>query len=135
MITMNKIKLKPTFEDERGSIWDILSSEEINHIGFLISKNGSVRGKHFHKIQKQFTLVLNGQIHIRTKNIKDKNAPIEEFILNEMEMIIFEPFVYHSIESIVDSKCIIFTTKSRNNDGYENDTFRVSDIESYVYNE
>ena len=35
---MDKIKLKPAFTDERGSIWDIVSDETIHHSGYLISK-------------------------------------------------------------------------------------------------
>ena len=44
-------KLKPAFTDERGSIWDLVSDDTINHSGFLISKKNSIRGKHFHKEQ------------------------------------------------------------------------------------
>ena len=35
---MTIIKLSAAFEDERGSIWDLLTDEEIHHVGFLISK-------------------------------------------------------------------------------------------------
>lgn len=129
----NIIKIKPAFEDERGSIWDFLTNEEINHVGFLISKKGAIRGKHFHKIQKQYTLVLSGKIYVRMKDIRDKNAKLEEFDLNEMEMVLFSPFVYHSIESIEDSKCLVFTSVGRNYEAYEKDTFRVNDIESYIF--
>ena len=45
---MDKIKLKPAFVDERGSIWDIVSDDTIHHSGYLISKKNSIRGKHFH---------------------------------------------------------------------------------------
>ncbi len=60
-------KLKPVFIDERGSIWDLLTDEDIHHIGFFISKKGSNRGKHYHKEQKQYTLVTKGKMKIIVK--------------------------------------------------------------------
>lgn len=124
-------KIKPAFEDERGSIWDFLTNELINHIGLLVSKKGSIRGKHYHKKQKQYTLVLNGKIRVTAKNVSDKNSRIEVLDINEMEMILFPPFYYHSIEALEDSKCLVFTSKSREGSEYEEDTFRVPDIQSF----
>lgn len=124
-------KIKSAFVDERGSIWDFLTNEEIHHIGFLISKKNSVRGKHFHKEQKQYTLLLSGKIRVIVKNLLDKNSEIEEFDLNEMEMVLFPPHCYHSIEALEDSKILIFSSKSRDAMKYEDDTFKISDIKSF----
>jgi len=128
---MKILKLKPAFEDERGSIWDLLSKEKIDHIGFLISKKNSVRGKHYHKKQKQYTLLLRGRMKVKAKNILEKNSKIEEFELNEMEMILFPPYYYHSLESLEDSECLVFTDKSRLGSGYDEDTFKIEDIEEF----
>ena len=43
----------------------------------------------------------------------------------------FPPYCYHSIESIDDSECLVFTSKSREGDGYEGDTYRINDINSF----
>lgn len=128
---MKIIKIKPAFVDKRGSIWDFLTDDEIHHVGFLISKKNSIRGKHYHKEQKQYTLILKGKVKIITKNLLEKNSKIEEFLLNEYEMVLFPPFYYHSIESLEDSKCLILTSKSRKGYDYENDTIRVDDIKSF----
>lgn len=128
---MEKIKIEPAFSDERGSISDLLMNKQIDHVGMLISKKGSVRGKHFHKIQKQYTLVLNGKVRVITKDVTKTNSKIESIELNEMEMVLFPPFCYHSLESIEDSKCLIFTSKSRIGNSYEEDTIRIKDIESF----
>jgi len=124
-------KITPAFTDERGSIWDFLTHEEIHHIGFLTSKKGSIRGKHYHKEQKQYTLVFEGTIRVTIKNLQDSKSKIEVLDLNEMEMILIPSYYYHSLETIKDSKCFIFTSKSRDGEGYEEDTFRVSEIESF----
>ena len=129
---MDKIKLKPAFVDERGSIWDIVGDDIIHHSGYLISKKNSIRGKHFHKEQKQYTILLHGKMRILIKNLLNPDAKLEIIDLNEMEMILIPPFHYHSLEAIENSECLILTSKSRTNTGYENDTIRVNDIESFT---
>ena len=129
---MDKIKLKSAFVDERGSIWDIVGDDIIHHSGYLISKKNSIRGKHFHKEQKQYTILLRGKMRILIKNLLNPDAKLEIIDLDEMEMILIPPFHYHSLEAIEDSECLILTSKSRTNMGYENDTIRVDDIESFT---
>ena len=128
---MEIIKITPAFKDDRGSIWDFLTDETVHHIGFLVNKKDAIRGKHFHKEQKQYTLVQKGKIKVTIKNLQDKNSKIETKELNEMDMIFFPPYMYHSIESIEDSECLIFTSKSRKGSGYEEDTFRAEDINTF----
>ena len=124
-------KIKPAFQDERGSIWDFLTNESTDHIGFIITKKGAVRGKHYHKEQKQHTLVLRGRIRVTIKNLVDSNSTIEVFELCPMDTVLFPPFYYHSIEALEDSECLVFTSKSREGSKYEEDTFRVGDINSF----
>jgi dTDP-4-dehydrorhamnose 3,5-epimerase len=127
-----KIKnIKPVFEDERGSIWDFLTGEIIHHVGFLITKKNSIRGKHFHKEQKQYTLVTKGKIKITIKDLKKDNSLIEELELGVNDRVLFPPYCYHSIQAIEDSECLIFTSKSRKDEGYEDDTYRIDDISSF----
>ncbi len=128
---MEITKIKPAFEDDRGSIWDFLTDENVHHIGFLISKKGAIRGKHYHKEQKQYTLVLNGKIKVTVKNLQNDNSVVETKELNKMDMVFFPPYLYHAIEALEDSECLIFTSKSRKDSGYEEDTFRVPDINSF----
>jgi len=128
---MKITKISPAHIDNRGSIWDLLSNDKVDHIGLLLSKKNSIRGKHFHKLQKQYTLVFEGKIKVTAKNLLDENSPIEKILLNEMEMALFPPYYYHSLEALEDSKCLIFTDRSRVGNRYEEDTFRVEDIETF----
>ncbi len=128
---MDITKIKPVFEDERGSIFDLLTDESIHHIGLLKSKKDSIRGKHYHKEQKQYTLVTKGRVKAITKNLLDENAKIETIDLNVMDMILFQPFQYHALEAVDDYECLVFTSKSRKGTGYEEDTFRIQDIGSF----
>ena len=128
---MDIIKIKPVFEDERGTIYDLLTDEAIHHVGLIKSKKESIRGKHFHKEQKQYTLVTKGKVKAITKNLLDENAETKTVELNEMDMILFPPFHYHALEALEDYECLVFTSKSRQGTGYEEDTFRIQDIDSF----
>jgi dTDP-4-dehydrorhamnose 3,5-epimerase-like enzyme len=125
-------KIKPVYVDERGSIWDFLTGETIHHIGFIITKKGAIRGKHFHKEQKQYTLVTKGKMKINVKDLKDNDSVIQEFVLGVNNMILFPAYHYHSIEAIEESECLVFTSKSRKDEGYEEDTYRIDDITSFT---
>ena len=128
---MEITKIVPVFTDERGSLWDLLTNENIKHIGFLVSKKNSIRAKHFHKKEKQYTLVLKGKVKVIIKNLLEENSPIETFELNQMEMILILPYYYHSVESLTDSQILFFSTIPRSEGGYENDTVKVENIESF----
>jgi len=128
---MEITKIVPVFTDERGSLWDLLTNENIKHIGFLDSKKNSIRAKHFHKKEKQYTLVLKGKVKVIIKNLLEENSPIETFELNQMEMILLLPYYYHSVESLTDSQILFFSTITRSEGGYENDTVKVENIESF----
>lgn len=131
---MNIRTIKPAFEDERGSIWDFLTDENIQHVGYLKTTKGSIRGKHFHKKQNQYTMVFHGKIKLVTKNLLEENTQKEEAILNKMDIVYHPAFHYHSIEALEDSECLIFTSKGRNSSSYEDDTFRVEDIDNFTLN-
>ena len=124
-------KIKPAFTDDRGEIYDILSDPSIQHITIFTINKDSVRGKHFHKEEKQWLFVLKGQIKVKTKNLLEKDSKIEEFELKEKDLIFFPTYSYREILGISNSECLFITSKSRKNNLNLNDTFTVNDIESF----
>jgi len=127
-------KIKPVFTDTRGEIYDILSDPDIQHITIFTINKDSVRGKHFHKEEKQWLFVLKGQIKVKTKNLLEKNSKIEEFELKEKDLIFFPTYSYREILGISNSECLFITSKSRKDNSNLKDTFTVNDIESFELN-
>ncbi len=127
---MKITKIEPAFIDERGEIFDLLTAEKVDHVGMFTSKKGSIRGEHYHKIQKQYTFVFSGKLKVVTKDISKDDSKLEEFEIGTREMVVFPPYCYHSLEALENSICLVFTTKSRMNGGYEEDTFRIKNINS-----
>ena len=127
-------KIKPVFSDDRGEIYDVLSNPNIRHITiFTINKN-SVRGKHFHKKDKQWIFVLKGQIKVKTKNLLEKNSKVEETVLNEKDMIFLPQYFYREVIGISNSECLFITSLSRKDGSHKKDTFTVDDIKSFELN-
>ena len=128
---MNVDKIKPVFSDDRGEIYDVLSNPNIQHISIFTINKDSVRGKHYHKEEKQWLLVLKGEIKVKTKNLLEKNSKIEEVELKEKDLIFFPQYSYREIIGISNSECLFITTKSRKDNSHVEDTFTVNDIESF----
>lgn len=127
---MKKAKLKlwkisPTFKDSRGIIVDILEDWGIKHVGLIISLPGSIRGNHYHKKATQWTYVIDGKIKIYTKEFKNKNSKIKPFVMNPGDMIELPPYNIHAVDALKKSTLLILTNKSRKNNSYEYDTFRI----------
>ena len=115
-------KVRTSYEDERGTITDILSNELIDHITAIYSKKGAIRGNHFHKDTLQGIFVLSGQMKLTTQI---PNEPIQSTILVEGDLAITPPWESHAFKAIEDTYFMVFTRGPRAGKDYEKDTFRL----------
>ena len=111
-----------SFEDDRGTIKDVLIRQAIDAITIIRSKKGVVRGNHFHKDTTQWAYVQSGQLRSLTQ--KD-NEPVVEQIVNPGDLLVAEPWEKHVLVAIEDSEFFVFTRGPRGGDSYEDDTFRL----------
>ena len=125
VLVKDLIRIAPSFEDERGGIFDILEDEDIRHIGLITSNPESIRGNHFHKKCTQWTYVIEGMVKICTQDSTKKGAAVESMVLKGGDMIKFPPLMIHTIESLGKSKILVMTNVPRIDNSYEYDTFRV----------
>ncbi len=115
-------KIKNDFEDNRGAIRDILVKEKIDFVTIIFNKKNSVRGNHYHKETVQYLYVLEGSILVASKF---EGKEIEKKVLTEGDLLLNEPFEWHAIKSIEDSKLLILTRGLRGGEDYEADTFKI----------
>lgn len=119
------MEIKVNFEDDRGTITDLLVDENIDAITLITSKCGTTRANHFHKFTTQWTYVLEGEIQYFSF---DLNTEIKtEKTLTAGMIIRSDPEVAHAIKSISESKILIFTRGPRSGESYESDTFRLEE--------
>lgn len=119
---MKITKLKIDFEDERGTIMDILVNNPKDHATIIFTKKGSVRGNHYHKFSEQSDFILSGKMKLFTQ--KD-GENVKENILEKNTLVEMEKKEAHTFVALEDSLFITFIKGPRGGNKYEKDTFRL----------
>lgn len=75
--------LKPDFEfnDDRGKLMQLLHGE-CGQVNYVESKPSSVRGGHYHKLNKETFFIINGEVDVTVK--KDGNEETYHFKSGDM---------------------------------------------------
>lgn len=117
-------KLKPAITDERGSITDILN-EKLNHVGVIVTKKGSIRANHYHKLSFQYNYILSGKFEVFIAEVKNPSK-VKKIILKTGDLITIPPKTIHRFKAIENAVLLDLISESRAGGKYENDTVRVS---------
>ncbi|MBY0539783.1 cupin domain-containing protein [Patescibacteria group bacterium] len=117
--------LTPAFSDARGDIFDLLE-EKVGHVGMITFTKGAVRANHYHRESTQYSYVLEGKIRLTTYAVDGSQK--EETILVPGSFSRIPPLYVHRYEALEDSKILDMTTLSRTDDGYEQDTVRITNV-------
>lgn len=112
-----------SFQDDRGSIVDVIESIDFNGATIITSKAGSIRGNHFHKKTIQYAFVLEGKILAKSKKV---GMDLEEVTLEPGDLISHDFYEAHMFEALVDTKFLVLSSGLRTGKDYELDTFRLN---------
>lgn len=120
-----KVEKKPiNFEDERGTIRDILTGEEVNSVTIITCKAGSVRGNHFHKKTNQYTYIVSGKVLFAAQ---ESNGPVETRELTAGDLVFSPPGEKHALKALEDSIFLSLNKGLRQGKDYEKDTYRLEE--------
>jgi quercetin dioxygenase-like cupin family protein len=119
---MQHSKPELNFEDDRGTITDILTRIPIDAVTVIRSNRGVVRGNHYHKDTIQWIYVQSGKLKSLTQMGDD---PLITRILNPGDLLLTETMEKHTMVALEDSEFFVFTRGPRSGDGYENDTYKL----------
>ena len=106
------------FADQRGKISNHELPEQINLIGLIDSKKGTVRANHYHPIQEQKCLVTKGQFISVYQDLLKKNAPKITHVVNEGQLIITKPNAAHAMVFSQDTVFLNLVRGEREHDNY-----------------
>lgn len=121
---MKLTKLKINFEDDRGTIMDILVDNPKEHATIIFTKKGGVRGNHYHKFSEQSDFLLSGSMKLLTQK---KGEEIVETILEPNTLVEMEMEESHTFIALEDSTFITFVKGPRGGNEYESDTYRLEE--------
>lgn len=113
---MRKLKPDIAFEDDRGTICDLLE-EPVNAVTRIWTKKGAIRGNHLHRLTTQWAYVASGVLRVSTGQ--------EETLVWPGEMVVNEPGEPHAWEALEDTECIVFARGPRAGKDYESDVYRL----------
>lgn len=113
---MNLTRPPINFEDERGTIRDLLT-EPIDSITRISTLKDAIRGNHYHEQTTQWTYVLSGMLLMANAD--------DMFNIGPGELARHDPGDAHAWRAIVDTECLVFTRGPRSGEDYESDTIRL----------
>lgn len=119
---MEKLKVIPSFVDERGEIVDLLENENINAVTVVTFRRGAVRGNHYHKQTTQWNYLTSGKIKL-VSQVPGKE--IVEVVMSPGDLVVTGPNVRHALVAVEESSLMVFTKGPRGGKEYETDTFRL----------
>lgn len=111
------------FEDERGTIRDIITHTPIEHITIITCVKGAVRGNHYHKDTVQYDYVLSGKMKILSR--PEGSEIVETVIAEPGTLVMHDRGEAHSLIAIEESSFLSITEGSRGGIDYEKDTYRL----------
>ena len=124
MITKKERKLeyiekgKDSFVDKRGKIENYKLSEKVNLVATISSKPNTMRSNHYHPIQQQKCLLVNGQYISVYKDLKNKNSLKITQVVNKGDLVITEPLVAHTMVFLKDSLFLNLVNGEREHKNY-----------------
>lgn len=94
---------KDEFIDSRGIISNYYFEDNLNMIGYVESKKNTLRGNHFHPIQTQKCLLIQGSYISVTKDLSDPNSVVETKLIKKGDLSTIPPYVAHTMLFLEDS--------------------------------
>jgi quercetin dioxygenase-like cupin family protein len=121
---MQIIPLKPAFEDERGSITDLIGDDTINAVTVITFAKGAVRANHYHEHTIQWNYVLSGEVLLVTQFPGGDRL---ERTLKKGDFAVTREQERHALQGVTEAEVLILTKGPRAGSEYENDTFRLTE--------
>jgi dTDP-4-dehydrorhamnose 3,5-epimerase-like enzyme len=118
------LKLGPAYKDERGMIQMVLEDEAISSVSIISSKAGSTRASHWHKKDSHYCWVQSGKIEYFERPVGSNSTP-KFTLIQEGELFYTPPLAEHEMYFPEDTVFHCYSTLSRKNKNYENDTTRL----------
>ncbi|WP_337099010.1 polysaccharide biosynthesis C-terminal domain-containing protein [Paenibacillus sp. YIM B09110] len=96
-----------TFQDHRGSLFEVIKSDAAGQIFVSTSYNGVVRGNHYHNTKVEKFCVIKGKAIVKFRHIFEEAAFAYELSEEKKVVIDIPPGYTHSIENVTGEELIV----------------------------
>ena len=119
-----KFKVGKTFKDKRGWLKKILDGNFSSCIE-IYSKKGSVRANHYHKKDKHFIYIIDGEILYFYRDRK-KKAKTRITLMKKNDLFFTPAMQEHMAYFTQNTHFLAFSTRKRTQFDYEKDLVKVN---------
>lgn len=97
----------PAYQDERGSLVELIKSHQAGQVFMSTSRKGVIRGNHYHHTKVEKFCVIKGTATIKLRKIDSDELITYTVSDQNIEMIDIPPGFTHSIENITDGEMTV----------------------------
>ncbi|WP_010529269.1 NAD-dependent epimerase/dehydratase family protein [Lentibacillus jeotgali] len=113
----------PVHQDERGSLVELIKSHEAGQIFMSTSREGVIRGNHYHHTKVEKFCVIKGAANIKLRKIDSDQLNTYAVSDQNIEIVDIPPGYTHSIENVSDGEMIVLFWANELFDPNNPDTF------------
>jgi dTDP-4-dehydrorhamnose 3,5-epimerase-like enzyme len=108
---MRKFTMPMSHVDDRGIFWQI-AQNGWGEINFVETHAGKQRGKHFHKENYELFFIIEGQVEVMLRSLKQPEP--QKVKVSKGEAILIEPYELHTFYSQQDTRWMVLLSKGIN---------------------
>ncbi|GAA0346118.1 NAD-dependent epimerase/dehydratase family protein [Oceanobacillus oncorhynchi subsp. oncorhynchi] len=97
----------PVHQDERGSLVELIKSNQAGQVFISTSRQGVVRGNHYHHTKVEKFCVIKGAARIKLRKIDSDKQITYQVTDQNIEIVDIPPGYTHSIENITEEEIIV----------------------------
>ncbi len=111
------------YEDDRGTFYEILKTQDAGQFSLSTTKAGITRGNHYHNTKNEKFLVVKGKALIEFRHIFLEEVISYEVSSESMEVVEMIPGYTHNIKNIGDDELLLFLWANEQFDPNNPDTY------------
>ena len=113
--------------DARGEILNLLDAP-FTSAAVITSKNGAIRGNHYHKTDYHYCWLQSGGMILYQRRVGDRRPP-KRWVIKPGQVFYTPPMHEHMMHFTKPSVMLVFARNNREMANYEADTVRVPPLE------
>ena len=91
-----KVKSYMVNRDDRGGMIGVVNSGEWREVNYVTTKQGAVRGNHYHKRCRELVFVIEGRVHVTLSNARASDER-RQLTLVSGEGVVLDPYTLHAM--------------------------------------
>lgn len=115
----NNLKIDFEYEDEKGWLAQLVH-KGYDQVNVLVSKKGSVRGNHFHKVSTEAFFIVSGSVDVSLR----KDSVEQKVVFKQGDFFVIPIFTWHFMYFLEDCIMVVLYDIPVEQEGKLKDIYR-----------